>query len=203
MSNFIISSIIIAVIGVLVLAVGFYQITHLNKLLGKDKRVVESPKYVGLSLIVAGLFSLCLAIFLFLQDTRFSQGESAKIYSDLFFMTWGLIFAILAIMIGVIGLSRRRIVYFIDTPLVRKLQHKYQLIHNVCAILVGVSVIVINFALPNMSCFDDFVMMNNGIPFIITNQIPIILLLPIVIIDFIIEITAWRNAKTKQSKKRK
>ena len=203
MSNYVISSIITAVIGVLVLTVGLYQITHLKELLGKDKRIVESPKFAGLSLIVAGIFGLCFAIFLFLQDARFSQSESAKSFTDLFFMVWGLIFAVLAIMIGLIGLSRRRIIYFIDTPLVRKLQRKYQLIHNVCAILAGLSVIVIYFALPNISCFDDFVTMNNGIPFIITNQIPVILLLPIIIIDFIIEITAWRNVKTKQSKARK
>ena len=107
MSNYIISSIITAVIGVLVLTVGLYQITHLKKLLGKDKRIVESPKFAGLSLIVAGLFGLCFAIFLFLQDARFSQSESAKSFTDLFFMVWGLIFAVLAIAIGAMSKTKR------------------------------------------------------------------------------------------------
>ena len=194
MSSFILSSIIATIIGLAILVLGIYEITNREKLLSKNKRTVEDPKYAGLSLVALGIISLFFAAYLFLSDESFELNEAANFYVNNIGTAGTIIGAVLLVAIGLAGLLKNRIIYFKDTPLVRKYQKKYQKTHNICCIIAGVTFAIVRFTIPNISLFDDFII-NNQALFIAICQIPVLFILPVIFIDLVIEISSWRKAK--------
>ena len=139
MNIFIILSILFAILSAVFFIIGFYIYTH-PKRFNKNKKVVYNSKAVATLLVIAAIMFLFFIpdIIISNPDLQLDKREYSAWVAPI-----TLVFLIaIPITMGIIGLLKKRIIIYKDTPLIRKHSKKYQKAYNIFCILIAVGFVL-------------------------------------------------------------
>ena len=194
MSEYNILFTIIAILfSILFLSIGIYQLRHPDKIIGKEKKSIERPVAVGSAMIMCAIASAISAANCFFTGPNFQTNED--IFYDILSITnaVGIIaFSGTLIALGSIGLMKKNIITFKNTPAMRKYHQKYQKFYNISIIVFAAAMIFVYLVMPNLLLFEDLALSQPNL-FTAIYLVPAILCLPIVIISIIIECSFIRK----------
>jgi hypothetical protein len=196
MSDSISSSIIAVIFGICFFAIGIYALTHPKAILKKDTKSIEDPKYIGLEFICFAIGAAFFAANLYLGGPMLETNAFAQTFLSVLNTVGIIALSALFIIVGAIGLVKKRILIFKNTPAMKKYNQKFQKVSNINKIVFGLSFLFVFLGILYFPPLSNFVLDNpdSMIYFLLALAV---VALPVFIIDVTIECSVGRTIKKK------